>query len=206
MNRWWSNFLGDRLYKSSAVAEMGDCLATIDMGRKLGELGPHLTQCCLGRSLPPYQVASWSSSSPKGHSNLHTFRHVYCGQKAGWIKMPFGTEVGLGPGHIVLDMDPAPPPKDAQQNSPPRLFSPCLLWPTGRPCQQLTSFYFVLIIFICYSSDNITGNRKRSAAITWVGAGCATILVRHYEGPPIRKSAFPNVHPKPSPNLTLYLL
>jgi len=24
--------------KSSAVAEMGDCLATIDMGRKLGEL------------------------------------------------------------------------------------------------------------------------------------------------------------------------
>jgi len=37
--------------KSSAVAEIGDCLATIDMGRKLGTLfgggrvGPHLTQC-----------------------------------------------------------------------------------------------------------------------------------------------------------------
>jgi len=39
---------------------MGDRLATIDMGRKegvvplWGELGPHLTQCCLGRgtSLP----------------------------------------------------------------------------------------------------------------------------------------------------------
>jgi len=30
--------------------------------------------------------------------------HVCCGQTAGWIKMPFGTEVGLGPGHIyVLD-------------------------------------------------------------------------------------------------------
>jgi len=28
-------FLGNRLYKSSAVAEMGDRLATIDMGRKL---------------------------------------------------------------------------------------------------------------------------------------------------------------------------
>jgi len=25
--------------------------------------------------------------------------------------MPLGTEVGLGPGHIVLDCDPAPPPK-----------------------------------------------------------------------------------------------
>jgi len=50
---------------SSHVAEMGDRLATIDMGRKVGavplfrggELGPHLTQCGLGRSLAPYQVA-----------------------------------------------------------------------------------------------------------------------------------------------------
>jgi len=50
--------------KSSAVAEMGDRLATIDMGQKVGaavppfrggELGPHLTQCRLGRGLPPYQ-------------------------------------------------------------------------------------------------------------------------------------------------------
>jgi len=51
-------------YKSSAVAEMCDHLVTIDMGRKvgaavplsLGELGLHLTQCRLGRGLPPYQV------------------------------------------------------------------------------------------------------------------------------------------------------
>jgi len=28
---------------------------------------------------------------------------VYCGQTAGWIKMPLGMEVGLGPGHNVLD-------------------------------------------------------------------------------------------------------
>ena len=28
-----------------------------------------------------------------------------------WIKMPLGTKVGLGPGHIVLQGDPAPPPK-----------------------------------------------------------------------------------------------
>jgi len=28
---------------------------------------------------------------------------------AGWIKMPFGTEVGLGSGDIVLDNDLAPP-------------------------------------------------------------------------------------------------
>ena len=34
--------------------------------------------------------------------------------------MPLGTEVGLGPGHIVLDVDPAPSRKRAQQ--PPPLF------------------------------------------------------------------------------------
>jgi len=28
-----------------------------------------------------------------------------------WIKMPLGTEVGLGPVHIVLDGNPAPPKK-----------------------------------------------------------------------------------------------
>jgi len=37
--------------------------------------------------------------------------HVYCGQTAGWIKMAFGMEVDLSPGHIVLDGDPAPLPK-----------------------------------------------------------------------------------------------
>jgi len=31
-----------------------------------------------------------------------------CGQTVGWIKMPLGKEVGLGPGHTVLDGDPAP--------------------------------------------------------------------------------------------------
>ena len=45
---------------------------------------------------------------------------------AGWIKMPLGMEVGLGPGHFVLDGDPAlPPPKG---HSPP-IFFPYLLWP-----------------------------------------------------------------------------
>jgi len=35
---------------------------------------------------------------------------VYCGQTVGWIKMKFGKQVGLDPGHIVLDAHPAPPP------------------------------------------------------------------------------------------------
>jgi len=28
----------------------------------------------------------------------------------GWIKMKLGIQVGIGPGHIVLGGDPAPPP------------------------------------------------------------------------------------------------
>ena len=41
------------------------------------------------------------------------------------MKTPLGTEVDLGPGHIVLDGVPAPA-KGAQQ---PPIFGPCLLWP-----------------------------------------------------------------------------
>jgi len=39
---------------------------------------------------------------------LSSLAHVYCGQTPGWIKMPLGVKVGLGPGHIVLHRDPAP--------------------------------------------------------------------------------------------------
>ena len=39
----------------------------------------------------------------------------YCGQTVGWMKMKLGTRVGLGLGHIVLDRDPAPSRKGAQQ-------------------------------------------------------------------------------------------
>ena len=34
---------------------------------------------------------------------------VYCGQTAGWIKMPLGMEVNLGPGDVVFDGVEAPP-------------------------------------------------------------------------------------------------
>jgi len=36
---------------------------------------------------------------------------VYCGQTVGWIKMKHAMEVGIGPGHILLDGDAAPPPQ-----------------------------------------------------------------------------------------------
>ena len=36
------------------------------------------------------------------------------GQMVGWIKMKLGVQVGLSPGHIVLDRDPASPPPKGQ--------------------------------------------------------------------------------------------
>jgi len=50
----------------------------------------------------------------------------YCGQTVGWIKMPLGMEVGLGPGHIVLDGDWGPSSPPPNRHSQP-IFGPCLL-------------------------------------------------------------------------------
>jgi len=36
---------------------------------------------------------------------------VYCGQTVGTTKLKLSVQVGLGPGHTVLDGDPAPSPK-----------------------------------------------------------------------------------------------
>jgi len=44
--------------------------------------------------------------------------HVYCGQTAGWMKTPLGTEVDLGPCLVSAT-------KGAQHRA---LFGPCLLW------------------------------------------------------------------------------
>jgi len=61
----------------------------------------------------------------------------------GWMdKTPLGTEVDLGPGHIALDGDTAPPTKAAQQ---PPLFGPCLLWPRS-PISATAEVLFVIYL------------------------------------------------------------
>jgi len=64
-----------------------------------------------GRTRPWPHCVRWGLSfSPKGHiPPFQILAHVCCGQTAGWIKMPLGTAVGLGPDDIVLDGDPAVP-------------------------------------------------------------------------------------------------
>jgi len=58
---------------------------------------------------------------------LAPLSHVCCGQTAGWIKIPLGTEVNLGLGDVVLDGGRSSPSKG---HSPP-VFGPCLLWRNG---------------------------------------------------------------------------
>jgi len=78
-----------------------------------------------------------SSPSPKRGQSPQFSADVYCSQTAGWIKMPLDMDVGIGPGHIVLDGDPAPPPSKRGPNLPP-IFGPCLMWPNGWMDQNAT--------------------------------------------------------------------
>jgi len=40
------------------------------------------------------------AAPPKSGTAPQFSAHVYCGQTAGWIKTPLGTEVDLGPGTL----------------------------------------------------------------------------------------------------------
>jgi len=53
----------------------------------------------------------WGPSFPPrgGQSHPKFSAHVCCGQTSGWLKMPLGAEVGLGPGHIVRWGQVTPP-------------------------------------------------------------------------------------------------
>jgi len=62
---------------------------------------------------------------------------VNCGKTFGWIKMKLGMQVGVGPGHIVLDGDPDSPSQNRGHVQPP-IFGPCLLWPNGWMDQDAT--------------------------------------------------------------------
>ena len=84
---------------------------------------------------------------------------------AGWIKMPFGREVGLGPGDTVLDGDPSPSKGGAQA-------------PTFRP-------------MYC---DQTAGNMKMPLG-TEVGLGPGLIVLDGDPSAPQRDTAPSNFRP-----------
>jgi len=104
------------------------------------------TLCYMGTQLPPKRGYSAQFSA-----------HVPCSPTAGWLKMPLGVELGLGPGDFVLDGDPAPSQKRGTVAALP-LFGRCLLWPevpisaTAElllPLESFQSHCFLLAPFSC---------------------------------------------------------
>jgi len=68
-----------------------------------------------GRPQPGGLSVKWGPSHPcrkRGRSPHYFSAHVYCGQTATWIKIPLGTEKGLGPD------DSSPLPKNERSPLP----------------------------------------------------------------------------------------
>jgi len=73
--------------------------------------------------------------------------------------MPLGTEVGLGPGYIVLDGDP-----DPLKGAQPPVFGPGLLWPNGRPSLLLLSTCIVRL-HLTIVTDRVAWSVCRSVTL-----------------------------------------
>ena len=99
------------------------------------------TLCYMGPAPPPQKAAEPPQVSA----------HVYCGQTAGWIKMPLGTEVRLG--DIVLHEDTAPLP--LKRDTRP-IFGRCLY------CGQTAGW-----IKICHFNWYGGTPRPRPHCVTW---------------------------------------
>ena len=84
-----------------------------------------------GRPQPRQLCVRWGPSPlpQKGRSPTQFLAQVYCGQRAAWMKMPLGTEAGLGLHDIMFDVDPVSPEKWAHPPDP--MFGPSLLRPNG---------------------------------------------------------------------------
>jgi len=89
--------------------------------QRVSHLGFITTATLLNGSQPNFArclAVSWTGTLCTFSADLAPQRgtppfsaHICCGQMAGWIKMPLGREVGLGPSNIMLDGDPSPPPQ-----------------------------------------------------------------------------------------------
>ena len=102
-----------------------------------------------GRPLPRRHCVRWGPSPPPQKGRSPQFlADVYCGQTAGWMKTPLGTEVDLGPGHIVLDGSQL----CAKRVQQPLIFSARVYCGHGRPSQLLLSscLLFKPKIYSCF--------------------------------------------------------
>jgi len=78
---------------------------------------------------------------------------------AGWIKMQLGMDVGLGPGHIVLDADPALPTERGK--APPNVLARLRLLCRGRGFCAVVNYIQVTIV--CLLTGDVTGSQSQVA-------------------------------------------
>jgi len=99
-----------------------------------------------GRPRPrQHCVRCGPTSTPKGH-NSQILAHVCGGQTARCIRLPLGTEVGLGPGNIVLDGGPAPP---SQKRDTAPNFRPISIVAKRSPISATAELALVLRVIQC---------------------------------------------------------
>ena len=109
-----------------------------------------------GRPRPRLLCVRWGPCFPKKGGTAappHFSVHVYCGQTAGWIRVPLATETGLGPGRRCVTWRPRSP--YSKGYSSPDTFRTTFLW-HGRPSQLLLSTCS-FCLFRAYSKRNIRG-------------------------------------------------
>ena len=68
----------------------------------------------VSKTVPPYAIGPLSVLCVC--LSVLSLTLVYCGQTVGWLKIKLGVQVGLGPGHIMLDGDPALPPQQGHNS------------------------------------------------------------------------------------------
>ena len=127
----------DVIYKTSPCIAQSSVLSVCDVGVLWpnGWMDQDETRHW-GRPQDQPHCVRWGPSFPLPKGTHPQFSaHVCSRQTAGWIKMPLGTEVSLGPGDIVLDGDPSHPKRGDSST-----FRPCLLWPNGWMDQD-TNWY-----------------------------------------------------------------
>ena len=110
--------IGDRAFPVAA-ARVWNCLPQhVTSAPSLPTFRSCLKTHLFSRCYPAVKPEKWFLYSGR---SCYCYCYCYCCQTVGWIKIPLGTEVGLGPGDIVLDWDSAPPP--AERGTSARHFS-----------------------------------------------------------------------------------
>jgi len=113
----------------------------------------------------------WKKSTPTPTQFL---AHVYCGQMAGWMKTPLGTEVDLGPGHIVLYGVPAPA-KGSQQ---PPSFRPMFIVTTVAHLCYCWAFVIIKLSYYRKARDEVCCPQLPCFYFAFIGFPACMILVR----------------------------